>query len=298
MKVKGIFFTILSALLFGVTPILASMSYEEGSNPMTVTFYRNLMVVPILAVILLIRRTNFKLSRKSFLNLLIFAILGCGVTTLTLYSAYDYVGVGTATTLHFLYPLFVAIICRVFYKEKLTWQKLLALAIAAGGVVFFIERGGGSNAWLGIFLATGSSLTYAIYMVGMDKKGLSKKDPFLISFYIAVIVSVGMLLVNIPMRQIVFALSPKAFLLTFGVAMGTSLLGIVFLQIGIKHLNATTAAIFCLFEPVACSIAGVLFLHEGMTIAKIAGSVLILAAVVIIMVNPKSKKLETVSQTE
>ena len=45
---RGMSFTIVSALLFGVTPILASMTFEMGSNANTITFYRNLMVVPVL----------------------------------------------------------------------------------------------------------------------------------------------------------------------------------------------------------------------------------------------------------
>lgn len=290
MKAKGILFTILSALLFGVTPVLASMSYELGSNPLTLTFYRNLLVIPILAVIMLARKSSFRIDRKTLLNILVIGCLGRGVTTLMLYSAYDYVGIGTATTLHFLYPVFVALICLLFYKDKLDRWKILALAIAAGGVLFFLEKGNLSEGWPGLLLAAGSGLTYAFYMVGMEKKGLSEMDPFQISFYMAMAVSVGMLAYNIPVKQIVFALPPKAFLLTLVVAVCTSLLAVVFLQIGIKHLNATVAAIFCLFEPIACSISGLLFLHEKMTIAKILGSLLILAAVVIIILSPEQSK--------
>ena len=42
-KTKGILLTIASALLFGVTPVLASLTYDMGSNASTLTFYRNLM---------------------------------------------------------------------------------------------------------------------------------------------------------------------------------------------------------------------------------------------------------------
>ena len=48
MNIKGLFFTVTSALLFGFTPVLASKTYDMGSTPETLTFYRNLLVVPIL----------------------------------------------------------------------------------------------------------------------------------------------------------------------------------------------------------------------------------------------------------
>lgn len=287
MKAKGTLFTILSALLFGFTPVLASMSYEAGSNPLTLTFYRNLLVIPLLGVIMLVRKTSFKINKKNILNILIIGCLGRGVTTLMLYSSYEYIGIGTATTLHFLYPVFVALICFVFYKDKMDLQKTIALAIAAGGVLFFLEKGGIAEGWPGLLLAGGSGLTYAFYMVGLEKRGLSELDPFYVSFYMAIAVSIGMLLYNIPAKQIVFALPPKAFWLTLAIAVCTSLLAVVFLQIGIKHLNATIASIFCLFEPIACSVAGILFLQEKMTVYKLLGSGLILAAVLIIMLQPK-----------
>ena len=49
---KGILCTVLSALLFGFTPVLASYTYEMGSTPETLTFYRNAMAIPMALVIL------------------------------------------------------------------------------------------------------------------------------------------------------------------------------------------------------------------------------------------------------
>lgn len=294
MKTKGIIFTVLSALLFGITPIIASKTYSMGSNAETLTFYRNLLVIPILFVIMLVKKVDFKITRKTALDIVLVGCLGRGVTTLTLYSAYDYIGVGTATTIHFLYPVFVALICFFFYKERLDWIKIFALGIACGGVMFFLEKGQ-SEGLLGLGIAVLSSITYAIYMVGMDKKKLKDMDPFKVSFYMAIAVATGMFIYNIPTNKIVFALPPKAFLYTLIVAVCTSLLAVIFLQIGIKHLNATVASIFCLFEPIACSVAGAIFLSEKMTLMKIIGSVLILSAVVLIMFAPKISRLKAKS---
>ena len=64
MKLKGIIFTFISALLYGITPILASLTYKMGSTPETLTFYRNLFAVPILFIILVkvhLKRTDMVL---------------------------------------------------------------------------------------------------------------------------------------------------------------------------------------------------------------------------------------------
>ena len=95
----------------------------------------------------------------------------------------------------------------------------------------------------------------------------------------AIGVSCAMLAVHIPTRQIVFALPPKAMLLTLLIALCTSFLGVVLFQIGICYLSATTAAIFSLLEPIASNLCGILVLSEPVTPAKALGSLIILAAV-------------------
>lgn len=287
MQAKGIGYTILSALLFGVTPVLATLSYQLGSNAVTLTFYRNLMVTPILFMILLIRKTELRVTKKQFLEILAVGILGRGVTTLMLYSAYSYIGISTSTTLHFLYPVFVALICRIFYREKLGMIRLVALACAVVGVFLFMERGE-QFALSGMLLAAGSGLTYAIYMVGVDKLGLKEIDPFKLSFYMAAAVAAAMLLYDFPGGKIVFILPMKAFWYTFILAVSTSFFAVALLQIGIKYLSATTAALFSLFEPICGSLTGTFFLNEPMTMSKVAGSVIILSAAVILAIAGKN----------
>ena len=276
MRTKGIILTILSALLYGVTPVLASYTYDMGSNAQTLTFYRNLFVIPVAAAVMLVRRTGFTVRGKQLLYFLPVGIMLTS-TTVILYDSYQYVGIGVATTLHFLYPVFVAVICRVFFGERLGVVKTIALIAATAGVLCFM--GNLQNAGItGILLASASGLTYAVYMSGMNKFGLKEEDPFKIAFYMALMGSVLMLIYNIPAKQIVFALPPAALLYTLVISLCTSFLGVMLLQIGIKYLSATTTAIFCLFEPVASSVCGVLFLGEGFSVMKIIGSVVILPA--------------------
>lgn len=278
MKAKGILFTVLSALIFGVCPVLSTLSYRLGSNAMTLTFYRELMVLPLLFGALLLRRVPLRVTKKELLLLFLVGLLCRGATTLMLNIAYLYVGVGTATVLHFMYPVFVALICRVFFRERLGRGKVIALCLACAGVVLFLERSSGSNALLGTLLALGSGMTYASFMVSVDKSRLRQMDPFLVTFYTAGAVVVGMLLADIPLRQIVFRLPPRAMLYTFLVAVGSSFAAVLLLQIGVRYLSATTAAVFSLFEPVSCAVAGAVWLSESFTLQKLLGSVIILGA--------------------
>lgn len=278
MKAKGILFTFLSAVLYGIAPVFSSKSFLLGSNPVTLTFYREFLILPLLLVTLLIRRVSLRVTRQQLVTLFLAGVLGRGATTLMLNIAYGYIGVGTATTLHFLYPVFVALICRTVFRERLGKAKLLALVLATGGVFFFLEGEGGNGSAPGMVLALFSGLTYGSYIVAADKTSIRELDPFLIAFYTAMAVDVGMLTYNAFAHEIIFRLPPAAMFYTFLAAVAASFLAVSFLQIGVRYLSATTAAVFSLFEPVSCTAAGALWLGEVFTLPKAVGSVIILGA--------------------
>ena len=284
MKFKGIAFTILSALLFGITPILASATYTLGSTPETLTFYRNALALPILLLVLVIKKIDLRLSQQELGKIALIGVIGCGTTTLLLYSSYRYISIGSATSLHFLYPIFVALTCRIFYNEHLGLQKIAALIAAGIGTLLFINKSQSADR-IGLALAITSGFTYAFYIVGIDKQGLTKLNPYKVSFYIALMVSVFMLLYNVFAPKIIFLLPMKAMIFTGIISVCTSVLAVVFLQLGIKYLDATTAAIFCLFEPVTSMVFSRIFLEETITFTKLTGSVLILTAVAVTMIR-------------
>lgn len=288
-KLKGIACTVAGALLYGFTPVLAAQTYQSGSNAFTLTFYRNLLVIPILLALMLIRRIDLRLTLKEAAACVSIGVFCRGAATLMLYASYDLVGTSTATTLHFMYPVFVTLISLFFFRERPGRQRVVALCAAVAGMVLFFEKDGGVN-YLGIAISVISGLAYAGYLVGMDKTVLRGMHPFKVSFYMAIAMSAAMLTLDIPLKKIVFALDVKTFLITALIAVCTSFLAVVFIQIGVVSLSAGTASILSLFEPVTCFICGTVFLSEAVTVRKIVGSVLILISAVVVSAAMTAKK--------
>lgn len=284
---KGIILTILSAILFGLSPLLTSYIYQMGGNPETVTFYRSLFACLVLFAVLVQKRISISLPLSTIRNLMIVGVFGGALTTLLLYGSYLYVGIGTATTLHFVYPAFVGLICRIFFKEELGLRKIIVLVISSIGILCFFEIGQIRN-MTGVLLAIASGITYALYMVGIEKMGLGFLNAYLATFYVGIAVILFMLLYNIPTQKIVFSLSPIAYLSLFILAMMSSFFAVMFLQLGIKYLGATTAAIFCLFEPITSIVAGGIFLGESLTVMNILGCLLIFLSVILLTLDKKN----------
>lgn len=291
-RLLGIVATVLSAISFGLTPVFTCKAYEYGSNPLTIVFLRSCLIMPILYMLMKSKKETLRVSKRQLKLIAIVALAGSGLTTMLLSSSYQFIGGGTATTLHFLYPMVVAVACWLVYKEKLSKGKCIALGIATFGVFFFIDFQN-SNNLIGVAMAATSAFTYAFYMVFLEKKQLTHIHPFKLSFYIAGFVSLLVLTIHVFFPVIIFDLPPIAYGYAFLTSISSTFLGVVLLQIGIHHIGSTMASIFCLFEPITSLVAGHFILNEALTFTNIIGCIIILGAVVLFVMAGKKKTAST-----
>lgn len=286
MKIKGVLFTILSAIIFGFTPALANITYEFGNNSLSMTFFRNLFAIPILIFILRYKKIPLKIEKSELKHIFILSLIGVALTTALLYSSYSYIGVGVATTLHFMYPIFVASACRFIYKEKLGKRKIISLIMALLGVMLFMDMKSGNNI-IGALMALISGLTYAFYIVYLEKKELVKINPYKLSFYVVSFVAFEMIIGDIFGNYIELNLSLKVYILMVAISLLASVIGIILFQIGVSIIGSTSASIFSLFEPITSVISGLLLFNENINMKKILGCLIIFVAVTYLAIESK-----------
>jgi drug/metabolite transporter (DMT)-like permease len=289
MKIKGILFTILSAVIFGFTPALASITYGLGNNSLSMTFYRNLFAIPFLFLILKYKKISLKVEKGELKNIFILSLIGVSITTALLYSSYSYIGIGAATTLHFMYPIFVALACKFIFKEKLGRGKVFSLILAFFGVILFMDTKSSGNL-SGALIALISGGTYAFYILWLDKKDLVKMNPYKLSFYIVTFASLEMLVGNIFGGYIEVNLSLKAYILMIICSILASIVGIVSFQIGVSIIGSTSAAIFSLFEPITSVISGVILFNEVLNLPKLFGCLIIFISITYLAVESGSSE--------
>ncbi|WP_288867757.1 DMT family transporter [uncultured Parvimonas sp.] len=282
--IKGIIFTIISAFVFGIIPIFAKITYAGGSNAITLTFLRALFGIPFLYIGVRKNKVSLKISKSEFFQFIILSFLGIGITIIALYLSYSYISVGMATTLHFLYPCIVYFICILFFKEKITLLKLLALVFSMIGTMILVGEVTGSNLF-GIFLATLSGVTYSLFLIYLDKSKFKYMDPFKCNLYISLFNVVGFLAFGMAINKLTFSISTTAWFLSILIAFLSTIFGKVFLQYGVKYCGATTASVLGTFEPITSVFLGILFLGESINISKFIGSSFIIFATILLFLN-------------
>lgn len=293
MKLKGVLFTVLSAFIYGFTPALASMTFKMGNNGLSMAFYRNLFVIPILFFLIKKDKIDMKVEKYDLKNIALVSIFGVTATVILLYSSYSFVGVGTATTLHFMYPVFVAVVCKYAFNELLGRKKVITLVFACIGILFFLDFKNAGNI-LGVIMAVGSSLTYAFYMVWMEKKRLVRINPYKLSLYISIFAVAALLIGNFIFGYIKINMPLEAYALIILVSFCTSFLATILLQIGIKEIGSSSSAIFSLFEPITSVVIGALLLGERVTLSKIIGCIIIFFSITYLaMMNRSGREVRT-----
>lgn len=278
---KGYIYTALSAIIFGLMPLLTKIIIARGATSLTIPFFRVFYVTIVLFFVLKIKKIDFHLEKRDLLSVILTSIFGSGLTIIILNESYNYVDTGIATSLHFLYPLFVAILCCFFYGEKIKKKQIISLSFALVGIICFMSKGNGSL--FGYLLAIASGLTYAFYLVKMDKSGLVKMNALKLSFYLALFTTIEIFTMNLFMQDVVFKMDVLSYTLLLVLALSSSFLATVLLQKGVLLLGSTRASFICLLEPVTSMIVGILWLNEALTFNKGLGGLAIIISLIIFL---------------
>jgi Predicted permease, DMT superfamily len=288
-KVKGYLLATIAAATYGMNPLFALPLYKEGMNPDSVLFFRYLFALPILGIMIKARGRNFKLNKKEIPPLIIMGLL-VAVSSLTLFQSYNYMDAGIASTLLFVYPIIVALIMTFVFREKLTIQTILCIFLALGGIALLYRTADGTTLSLtGTIFVLVSALTYAIYIVGVNRSSLKNMATLKLTFYV-LLFGVTLFLVRVDFGMSLHFID-KWYLWGNLLALAIFPTAISFLctTSAVKYIGSTPTAILGALEPVTAIFFGVTIFGETLTPRLIMGILLIILAVTFIIAGSNIK---------
>mgnify|MGYP000424939756 FL=1 len=282
-KAKGYILGSIAAASYGMNPLFALPLYKAGMDPDSVLFFRYLFAIPLLGIMIKARGRSFKIQRKETFPLIIMGLL-VALSSLTLFLSYNYMAAGIASTLLFVYPIMVALIMAMVFKEKLALQTIVCMLLALGGIgLLYKSEDGSTLSLIGTLLVFASSLSYAIYIVGINQTSLKNVATLKVTFYVLLFglsLFVARLLysgvLNTPdqwylwANLLALAVFPTAisFLCTTG---------------AIQYIGSTPTAILGALEPVTAIFFGIAVFGESLTVRESFGLVMIIVAVTFVI---------------
>lgn len=284
MQKKGVLLTILSAVLFGCNPLISKQIYALGGNSVTLSFYRMLITsIGFWIINKFYTREDFRVSGRE-LKKLFWCAQGYCLTPYLLWSSYNYLPSGLATTIHFVYPVLVLLGSVIFYREKLNGKKIFSCLLCVVGIVCFCQMSGDVTAF-GIAIALLSGVTYTSYILLLDHSGLVDIHPYKLSFWLAAIGAVELLIISVGTRTLTFDIEPAGWVLTVVFAIITGAVASTAFQLGTKYIGAQNASLLSTFEPLTSVAVGIIVYHEAMTTRTVLGIIAILLSVIIVSIS-------------
>lgn len=281
-KRTGLIFALGAAFFYGVSTITGKMSYVGGGNPVALSFYRNLISVPLLFAVLKLRKTDLSITRKEAVGLVWLGFLGGFVTGVLIYKSYTLISVGLSTCAHFSFPVILAVIYAAVYKEKFSRTKILALALGIAGIWFFLESDVRMDP-LGIFTALLSGFTYAAYLIVMDRRGLKAMDGYKLSFYCCIFSALWLGFFGLVRGyQFQGVLGSNAWMFIAATAVLVSMLGNTMIPVAVRNAGATVTGIAGILEPVTSVLLGVVLLGEPFGFRSALGALCVLSATILL----------------
>ena len=275
-KAKGYILGSIAAASYGMNPLFALPLYKAGMDPDSVLFFRYLFAIPLLGIMIKARGRSFKIQRKETFPLIIMGLL-VALSSLTLFLSYNYMAAGIASTLLFVYPIMVALIMAMVFKEKLALQTIVCMLLALGGIgLLYKSEDGSTLSLIGTLLVFASSLSYAIYIVGINQTSLKNVATLKVTFYVLLFGLSLFVVLNTPdqwylwANLLALAVFPTAisFLCTTG---------------AIQYIGSTPTAILGALEPVTAIFFGIAVFGESLTVRESFGLVMIIVAVTFVI---------------
>lgn len=133
-RAKGIFWAALSSSTFGLAPLFTLLLLGAGYSSFEVLTYRWGVASLCLGVCGVAAGCDFRLGRKELRAVFLLSLFRAA-TSFSLVIAYRNIASGVASTIHFMYPLAVALAMICFFRERGSVRTFAAIGLSIAGAV-------------------------------------------------------------------------------------------------------------------------------------------------------------------
>lgn len=299
---KYIAAVVIAGTLWGFMGLFRRNMGDLGFATGEIIFYRCGITAVLFFVTILLR--NPHALRIQFRD--IWCFLGSGLCSMLFFSycyyqAMNYMSLSIAAILLYTAPMIVVMLSAIFFRERFTRHKIMAMVLAFLGCC--LVSGIGSDmrlSGIGILYGLGAGLGYALYSIFARFALERNYSSMTVTFYTCLFAACGAALLwgneIFPVHRI--STSGAAAFWSIATAIVTCYLPYLFYTYGLTGLETGKASIFANIEPVVATVVGVVLFREPMTLQNICGIVCIFAAVMLLsLAGENSRKSENKRDT-
>ncbi len=259
--------------------------------PFTLLSIRLVMGAAILGVIVW-RSPNVKLpSGRGWLHPLAVGMVGFGISVGAQFVGTDKSNAVNGSLVTSASPAFILLFAALILREKLTAQRLAAVALATVGVLVILDLSqadfSSDTFWGNVALAI-AAVTWGLYSV-LVRQVSAKQDTLVITL----VCFLGGLILDIP-ASVIELQTRSIGAITPGIVLGVLFLGIISTAVAMWMWNrafalvdASIAGLFFFAQPLVGALLAVIFLGQRMTSDLWIGGALIMLGVLLSLATPE-----------
>jgi drug/metabolite transporter (DMT)-like permease len=226
------------------------------------------------------------MNKQQWMRLVILGISGYYLSAYFDFEGLQYISAGLERLILFLYPTFVLIINRVYFKQTITRVQVLALALtfAGIGIAYFNEMHfdtGNQYFFWGSALIFACAVTYAIYISGSGKLipyvGAAKFAAY------SMLVATAVLFIHFILRGDYSGVVQAKGMWTYGLllAIMATVIPTFMLSAGLSKIGSNNVAIISGIGPVSTILQAHWILGERIHTGQIVGTAMVIAGVLL-----------------
>ena len=289
LRVKGILWAALSSSTFGLAPLFTLLLLGVGYSSFEVLTYRWGVASLCLGAYGLLAGCDFRLGRRELGTVFLLSLFRAA-TSLSLVIAYQNIASGVASTIHFMYPLVVAVVMMCFFRGRGSVWTFAAIGMSIVGAVLLslgnVDFSHGDTT-LGIVSATVSVVAYGGYIVGVRRSRAVEIDSTVLTCCVMAFGALFFIAGGLLTGGVRLETDPHTWLYILGVAIPATAVSNMALVQAVKSIGPTLTSIFGAMEPLTAVVIGVWVFAEPFTAKGAAGILLIVAAVSVVVLRSR-----------
>lgn len=166
------------------------------------------------------------------------------------------------------------------------------MLLTVGGIaLLYKDDSGRAIALMGIVLILVSALSYAIYIIVVNRSGIVMSSVKL-TFYAmsSCLVCLTLYALLTPTGELQMLHTPMQWGMALTLGLVPTVISLVFMAMAIRCIGSTPTAILGALEPVTAAVLGIMLFGEVMTLRIACGIMLILLSVIMIILDDKLRR--------
>ena len=293
---------VLSGLFFGLTGFFTRTLSGAGLSTMGILTLRCSLAALCFFLTALGDLRQLKIQKKDLPLFAAVGILGQGMFSFCYYNAILRMNISTACILMYLTPVFVTILARLIFNDRITRRTVAAVALCVIGCAC-VSGFDTKLSVVGVLFGIGSAVAFALINI-LDRillgRGYTGKA---VNFWICAFAAVFGIVMDLLFfrdgfsRPFAVLFSGwRVFLLCVAMALTTGFLAYRFFSLALHGCKSGTVSILASSEPVMETIVSVFVFHESFGWLCAVGLALVLAGIV--LQNTVSKKDAAKAESE